>query len=101
MMKKLIVAFLVTLMSVSAYGAETISRTDITSWDGLTVSKYNTDLNTVYTKINSGIYGSNIVNDTLSHDDFGENSRLRPGFAAHGFSPVPFILEATDHKRFR
>lgn len=75
-MKKLLFSLFITLLCVSAHGATTISRTDIVTWDGLTIARYNTDLNTVYAKVNSGVYTDNIINGTITFDDMNTSARL-------------------------
>jgi hypothetical protein len=74
-LKKLLFSLFITLLCVNAH-ASTISRTNIVSWDGLTVAGYNTDLNTVYTKVNSGIYSANIVDGTIALADLSPAARL-------------------------
>lgn len=75
-MKKILVStILIVFTTITAYGS-TITYDNISSFSDLTVSKYNNNLNKLYTKVNTDITGENVASGTLTHDNMAANSRL-------------------------
>lgn len=93
-MKKLIILL---MMFASTAHAGTVSFTQLSVSGDLTESKYNSDLNTIYQKVNSNLQTDNIENDTLTEADFADeiNPRVRTDEAAACNKVVTGLLTVT------
>lgn len=76
MIKKLIGFIVSVLIAQTAY-AGTVSFDQLATSSDLTVAKYNSDLNTIFTDYNSNVQSTNIADDTVAEVDMADNANPR------------------------
>lgn len=89
-MKKLLILLSLLVIGVQNLLAGTVSFDQLATSADLTSAKYNSDLNTIYQKVNSNIQTDNIANDTVAEVDMADdaNPRIR---TAEGASCSDFV----------
>ena len=75
-MKKLLFIMSLLVISSQAYAGQ-VSYDQLAISSDLTVSKYNSDLNTLYQDHNNNVQSSNLLDDTIDEADFADNSNPR------------------------
>lgn len=98
-MKKIILVAFLLFVTSQAYSS-TVSFDQLAVSSDLTATKYNTDLNTIFQKVNSGIDTTNISSATLTEPDFADeiNPRVRTaeGAVCSGFVYTGLLMPTTS-----